>query len=106
MSLYGAIAYQNVFSKAACLSPSLWIDPVKVIDMIQSCDISRETRIYMDYGDVEMAAHPENPGILLGTERVLLNRGADVAFRIIPGGMHCEASWEARIPDFMEFLEL
>ena len=106
MALYSAVSYQNVFSKAACLSPSMWVNPSNVIKMVQGCDISREMLIYMDYGDEEMSNHAENPGILLETERILRDRGAEVTLQIIPGGKHCEASWEKRIPDFMKFLEL
>lgn len=106
MALFGAVSYQDVFSKAACLSPSLWIDPDKVKALIRGNEISRETHIYMDYGDVEMADRDENPRILPETEALLRNMGADVNLRIIHGGTHCEASWEMRIPEFVECLDL
>ena len=37
------------------------------------------------------------------TER-LMERGAWLNARIVPGGEHCEASWERQIPFFMETL--
>jgi hypothetical protein len=61
-------------------------------------------RIYMDYGSEELGNHPENPQVLQGTVEQLERAGAQVLFRIVPGGQHCEASWEKQIPVFMEFL--
>ena len=34
----------------------------------------------------------------------LAGRGAQVYPRIVPGGEHCEASWEQQIPVFMSYL--
>ena len=34
----------------------------------------------------------------------LAGRGAQVYPRIVPGGEHCEASWERQIPVFMSYL--
>lgn len=104
MALYGAVAYQSVFSRAACLSPSLWVNPEKAAEMIECCDFKLKSRIYIDYGDAEMDAHVDNPRILQNTESILQKNGADVVMNIISGGTHCEASWETRIPDFMEYL--
>ena len=34
----------------------------------------------------------------------LTKAGADVAARVVPGGQHCEACWEERIPVFFDYL--
>lgn len=106
MALYGAVSYQNCFSRAACLSPSLWVNPAKVVNLVQDAAIPKETHVYLDYGDEEMCAHEGIYTVLFETERILKEKGADVSLNIIPGGTHCEASWEMRIPDFMDFLGL
>ena len=51
MALYGATAYNSVFQRAACLSPSLWVAPGKVMELIARARIRPDTTIYMDYGE-------------------------------------------------------
>lgn len=106
MSLYAATVYNKVFSKAACLSPSLWTDAEKVEQMLRRAKIAPNTCIYMDYGSDEMANHGANKEALMKTSHILLERNVNLAFRIIPGGNHSEASWEKQIPIFMDCLGL
>ena len=35
---------------------------------------------------------------------LLMERGVALTSRIVPGGTHCEASWERQIPFFMNTL--
>ena len=58
MTLYGLLAYPEVFSRGAALSPSLWIDAEKVKAMIRHARVKRNTVLYMDYGALEFADHP------------------------------------------------
>lgn len=104
MSLYAATAYNDVFSRAACLSPSLWVDPRKVHRMIRHAHIAPDTLIYMDYGGEEMGNHSQTLGALCATSRDLLLSGVDLTLRIVPGGTHSEASWAERVPTFMHCL--
>ena len=39
-----------------------------------------------------------------GHMELLLERGVLLDSRIVPGGEHCEASWERQIPFFMDTL--
>ena len=98
MSLYAALDYNDVFSRAACLSPSLWVDPVKVRRMIRASEIAPDTCIYMDYGSREMGNHYRNQDALFSACQMLLHKGVDLTFRIVPGGAHSEASWQERFP--------
>ena len=102
MALYGATVYNHVFQRAACLSPSLWVAPGKVLEMIARSHIRRDTCIYMDYGSEEMFNHAANAEALISTSHLLLTKRVNLAFRIVPGGNHSEASWEKQIPIFME----
>lgn len=106
MALYAASAYGNVFMKAACLSPSLWIAPEGIMKILsEACDL-KDSVVYMDYGSKEMKNHPESEEMLSKTTSLLKEKGASVTYRLILGGTHSESSWEKQIPVFMECLKL
>lgn len=106
MALYGATVYNDVFQRAACLSPSLWVAPGKLLELIARARIRRGTCIYMDYGEKELSNHGGSTQALLAAAQLLMVKGVNVTLRIAPGGSHCEASWEKQIPVFMECLGL
>ena len=106
MSLYAATVYNHVFSKAACLSPSLWTNPERLLKMVEKADVGEDTCIYMDYGSKEMGNHPANKEVLKAMSQLLIEKNINLAFRIIPNGNHSEASWEKQIPIFMDCLGL
>jgi len=106
MALFGALAYNDVFQRAACLSPSLWVSPSKVVKMISRHNIQHDTCIYMDYGSEEIYNHAANAEALITVSHLLLTKHVNLAFRIVPGGTHCEACWEQQIPIFMDCLGL
>ena len=106
MALYGATVYNHVFQRAACLSPSLWVSAGKTLEMVARAHIRRDTCIYMDYGSEEMFNHVANAEALISMAHLLLTKRVNLAFRIVPGGTHCEASWERQVPIFMECLGL
>ena len=106
MALYAVCAYNHVFQRAACLSPSLWISPGRVLEMIARSHIRRDTCIYMDYGSEEMFNHAANGESLISTSHLLLTKRVNLALRVVPGGDHSEASWEKQIPIFMDCLGL
>ena len=100
MSLYAAMEYNHVFQKAACLSPSV------LVKMIAKAHIKNDTCVYMDYGSEEIYNHAANAEALITMSHLLLTKHVNLAFRIVPGGTHCEASWEQQIPFFMDCLGL
>ncbi len=106
MSLYAVTAYNHIFSKAACLSPSLWVDFGKVMEFAAKSNIRPGTNIFMDYGEMELARHFASQEALIAMSHLLLAKRANITLRILPGGEHCEASWEKEIPVFMECLEI
>ena len=106
MALYAACTYNHVFQRAACLSPSLWVAPGKVLELVARSHIRRDTTIYMDYGELEMFNHPANQESLISTSHLLLTKRVNLALRIVPGGDHSERSWEKQIPIFMDCLGL
>lgn len=104
MSLYACGHYNDVFSRAACLSPSLWVDPAKAREMLCDARFAPDTTLYMDYGADEMARHEATPEALLSACQTLYGKGVNLTFRIVPGGTHCEASWRNQVPIFMKCL--
>ena len=106
MAIYAATVYNHIFQRAACLSPSLWVNPGKVLEFIARAHVRRDTCIYMDYGSEEMFNHAANAEALISTSHLLLTKRVNLALRIVPGGNHSEASWERQIPVFMDCLGL
>ena len=106
ISLYGVAARNDVFSRAACLSPSLWVHPEKSRRMLKVAGILPHTRVYMDYGSEEMSNHAATFGALLDCTRILLEKDVDLTFRIDPYGDHSESSWASRVPVMMQCLGL
>ena len=106
IALYGVTVYNHIFQRGVCLSPSLWVAPGKVLEMVARAHIRRDTTIYMDYGENEMFNHVSTPEAIISTAHLLLTKQVNLALRIVPGGNHSEASWEKQIPIFMECLGL
>ena len=104
MSLYAITAYNAVFSRAAALSPSVWLVKNRMARLIRQAELAPDTVIYMDYGQREMGNHQGMLRCFMNTADALLEKGALVTSRIVPNGDHCEACWEEQIPFFMHIL--
>lgn len=105
MSLYAVLAYNQVYSRAACLSPSLWFARRKIGRLIQDAEVAPDTVIYMDYGSREMGNHDAMRAQFALVTTKLLEKRVHLTSRIVPGGEHCEACWEEQIPFFMHVLQ-
>ena len=104
MSLYALLRYNRVFSRAAALSPSLWVDPVRLEKLIRNARVRMDGVLYIDYGQREMPNNPDMEQVLRRAVDLLMERKLLLTFRMVPGGEHCEASWERQIPFFLETL--
>lgn len=104
MSYYAVLQHNDVFSRAACLSPSLWTDPEKLMELATEAPVDPNTVIYMDYGSKEFGNHDQMLQGFSAFTAALMNRRIYVQSRIVPEGEHCEACWEKQIPIFMEAL--
>ena len=104
MSIYALLEYNHVFSRAAALSPSLWISPVEVRNMLTHSQFSKDSVLYIDYGSEEFGNHKNMRRAFGEFSTILMYRKLPLHCRIVPGGTHCEASWEKQIPFFMETL--
>ena len=104
MSLYALLEYNRYFSRAAALSPSLWVAPGKVDALIKNARVNPNTVLYMDYGSRELSNHAQTFKLLGRTAAALLDKRILLDFRMVPGGDHSEASWERQIPFFINTL--
>ncbi len=104
MSLYAITEYNKYFSRCAALSPSISFAWEKTAKMLTSRRIRRGTVVYMDYGERELGSHKGMIRCFGQAAALLMEKGALVTARIVPGGTHSEASWEKQIPFFMDTL--
>lgn len=104
MTLYALAKYGKYFSRGAALSPSLWVQDGETPDFIAKSSFRQGTRLFTDYGSKEFKNHSPQRRLFGEVFKVLCDKGVDVTARIVPGGTHCEASWEREIPFFMPIL--
>ena len=98
MSLYALLQYNDTFSRAAALSPSIWVSPEKLSGLVGRAKLEPGTVLYMDYGSQEMGNHEgmrKGFGEMCGK---IFARGINLTARVVPGGTHSEASWEKQLP--------
>ena len=104
MSIYALLYYNQFFSRAAALSPSLWIAPNDFMQMIRRSRPLPGSILYMDYGSREMKQHRKMDQAFAQAANLLLDKNIYLNCRIVPDGEHCEASWEQQIPFFINTL--
>lgn len=104
MSLYALLAYNQVFSRAAALSPSIWTASEKLLYLVRHTKLNPDTVLYMDYGSCELKNHSGMRRQFANMTAALMEKRIMLESRIVPGGNHCEASWEKQIPFFMDTL--
>ncbi|MCR5370549.1 MAG: esterase family protein [Clostridium sp.] len=111
MALYGAVCFNDWFSKAACVSSTISPCMTPLRRDIKSADIQDDTRIYLSFGTKEaFRPNPEDhmksltaiQNLTVQEDLRRKNITTDLLCQI--GGGHNEASWEKQIPRFMDFL--
>ena len=110
MSAYAVLRYNQVFSKAACLSPSLGAVAEEYWRELEAAYISPDTRVYLSWGTLE-AGKLKNPWqedrrsglyrVCAGTAARFEAKGASARIYCQVGGRHCEADWEKQLGGFM-----
>ena len=78
--------------------------PGREATFIAGADIAPGTVVYMDYGSCEMDRRGSMLKAWMQVTTQLLEKGVWLTSRIVPGGEHCEASWEEQIPYFINTL--
>ncbi|MBQ8647729.1 MAG: alpha/beta hydrolase [Oscillospiraceae bacterium] len=103
MSLYAVTAYNKVFSRAAALSPSLFVQPRRLENLVRGAALNPDTHVYMDYGEREFDSWGEGRSRerFGRMSQALLDRRVLLTTRIVPDGDHSEASWDKQAPYFI-----
>ncbi len=104
MSLFAVSEFNGCFSRAAALSPSVWAGSGRLADLILATRFAPGTIVYMDYGTEELRGQEYLLDDYLRCAEALMRRGVCLTSRVVPGGTHCEASWERQIPVFLPIL--
>ena len=98
MSLYAISVHNDVFGKAAALSPTLDADIEQLCSLLQESDFAQGTVIYMDYGSEEFESESFQPDNYARVCDLLFRKGTFLTSRVVPYGDHSEASWERQLP--------
>ena len=115
MSLYGAIAHNDVFSKAACVSTGMRLWGPRLRQTLTESTMDADTRIYLSWGELEggrtrKGADPatESPEARATSNFIhhLERRGVDTYRYFQPQGRHCEADWGQQNGRFFDYLWL
>jgi len=99
ISLYMALEYPEVFSKAGLLSPSFWFAREEALSFVEKARVNHDLSIYMDVGTDE-GDHKDDylndakavSGLLSKKKRI------EHKFIVDEGGIHNEKAWAARFP--------
>ena len=113
MSAYAVIRYNDVFSKAACVSSSIVFCLRQILSEFNQTSMDPDTRVYLSWGTNE-ARGVLNPDVEDTTSytykcnKAVASRiqkaGASAMMYCQINGHHCEADWEKQIPIFMDYL--
>lgn len=92
ISVYGAMKYQDVFSKVGSFSPAYWINYDSLWAFIDSTGFEQNIRFYQNIGSLEGSF---NIDLMYDMETLLLNNGFDsVTSKVISGAEHNEETWK------------
>jgi len=106
ISTYGALKYQNIFSKAGPFSPAYWINNDSIWNFISSFSMQNDIWFYQNVGEHEGDIYINN---MYKMEDSLRAEGFEnITSKVILGGDHNEQTWrndfeEAYLWLFMSF---
>lgn len=113
MSLYAAVKYNHVYSKAACLSSAISPCMPELREDIRQSSFVPDTRVYLSWGTEEAGGKHKDPAEDYNTPtaknnqelaQLLEAKGVKTQVVCQRGGGHSEAYWEKLVPGFMDFL--
>lgn len=107
MSEYMIAQYNDVFSKAACVSPSTHFCYEDLKHLIRATSFHRDTRIYIDQGSQEVHGKRlfiDAMEMMLKMNHLYTEQGCHTYPHLTPGGYHTESDWERVVPIFIAYL--
>lgn len=102
LSIYALLKYNDIFSKAASLSPAYFLCRKKMMDFIKQYDCF-DGVLYTDYGTDDLEV-PRALKDFIDVNRQLSLKGLCVTSRIIKDGIHNEETWEKQVPFMIQVL--
>ena len=109
MSLYAAAAYNDVFSKAACISPALGMCYPQILNTCREAQMNPDTRIYLSWGENEARDKKTLTHMTVQSLEIancLMAKNLRVYPFLQEEGRHCEEDWKKQTAEFMRFLWL
>lgn len=113
MALYGAVHYNQWFSKAGCVSSAIGSCMGPLMEDMYRHDMDPDTRVFLSWGTKEAHGIRNRNRNDCHSYTYHWNRevadkvtrsGATARLHCQIGGGHCEADWEKLVPVFMDFL--
>lgn len=105
MALYAGVKYNDIFSKAACLSSAILMSMKPLKADIFTSEINSDSKFYISWGSEESGGYWETYTARCNSDisKLLENKGAQTQLFLQYGGRHCEADWEKQVPLFMNY---
>lgn len=106
MAEYMISQYNDIFAKAACVSPSTHFNYNALMKQIEDTQY-RDTWIYIDQGSQEVHGKRrfiDEVDTMLKISHAWNMKGCHTYPHLTPGGHHSEADWERVVPTFCEYL--
>jgi predicted alpha/beta superfamily hydrolase len=91
ISAYGAIKYQDIFSKSGPFSPAYWINNDSIWDYISATGYQQEVRFYQNVGEQEGPEYIDNM-FKMRNSLIALGFYSQMS-KVIPGASHNEQTW-------------
>lgn len=102
IATYALLKYNEIFSKAASLSPAYYLCKKDFKNFIKNVELD-ESVLYTDYGTLDLEM-PRGMRDFLEINKLLGLKGVNVTSRMIPGGEHNEANWDKQLPFMIQVL--
>lgn len=106
MTLFTVLRYNQYFSKAAVISPSILPAMDHLKKEIENGSFSSDTRIFFSWGTDEYSSDVNSiiANTILYLEKEVQKKGIRTWICCQQGGKHNEWSWEQQVPEWMNFL--
>jgi predicted alpha/beta superfamily hydrolase len=106
LAMYGFFRHNEVFGKALCMSPSLWVQGGAIFQHVAQATCGGDPRIYLDCGALEaegiVIEHAQWMADML--TRKGFSSGHHFLWRPDNRGDHTEKNWRRRLPMALRYL--
>ncbi|AMB98631.1 carbohydrate esterase [Aerococcus urinaehominis] len=104
VSFYALLAFNDYFSKAAILSPSLGLCADYLANLLADQDLNPDSRAFFSYGKRELARYPDGQALAQAFCQALEDQGLAATYYVQSNGWHNENTWRRQNPIYMSYL--